>query len=207
VGSPLKLSAKPERRETPLPIDSSNQQKLKNMDIEQLWEKAKEKTEIVRGRVKGLSSVSLTAVPYVFLAESSVNEGNTVVRKGKVIVEKPLIMLPRDAPQFDGFDFEEELGLSQELIQTFLLMRGIRFPSMKYNNMVFDLEVDESPLSKCVDKYKKHLEREENVTTALVLGPEDCWQLSLLLYVASLAGRCAWADIMKLMEGLYRREE
>ena len=177
------------------------------MDIEKLWDKAKEKTEVVRGRVKGLSAVSLTAVPYIFLAESSVNEGNTVVRKGKIIVEKPLIVLPQDSPQFDGFDFEEELGLSQELIQTFLLMRGISFPSMKYNNKIFDLEVDEASLSKCVEKHKKGLEREENVTTALVLGPEDCWQLSLLIYVASLAGRCARADIMKLMNGLYREEE
>ena len=177
------------------------------MDIEKLWERAKKKTEVVRGRVKGLSSVSLTAVPYVFLAESSVNEGNTVVRKGKVIVEKPLIVLPQDAPQFDGFDFEEELGISQELVQTFLLMRGIRFTSLKYNNMVFDLEVEEASLSRCVDKHKRQLEREENVTTALVLGPEDCWQLSLLLYVASLAGRCARTDIMKLMSGLYREEE
>jgi len=72
--------------------------------------------------------------------------------------------------------------------------------------MVSDLEVDENSLFKCAGKHKKMLEREENVTTALVLGPDECWQLSLLLYVASLAGRCMRTDIMKLLNGLYRED-
>jgi len=177
------------------------------MDIEQLWEKAKDRTEVVRGRVKGLSTFSLTAVPYIFLAESSVNEGHTVVRKGKIIVEKPMIVLPEDDPQFEGFDFEEDLGLSQELVQTFFLMRGVRFPSLKYNNTVFELDVDERSLAKNVDIYKRKLEQEENVSTALVLGPEDCWQLSLLLYVAALAGRCARSDIKNMLNKMHREEE
>jgi len=175
-------------------------------DIEQLWEKAKEKTEVVRARVKNLSTFSQTAVPYIFLAESSVNEGNIVVRKGKIIVEKPLIVLPQDMPQFEGFDFEEELNVSQELVQTFFLMRGIRFPSLKYNNTVYELDLEESSLSKSVENHKKRLERKENVSTALVLGPEDCWQFSLLFYIASLVGRCARVDIMNLLNKMYKEE-
>ncbi len=176
------------------------------MDIEQLWEKAKEKTEVVRGRVKGLSTFSQTDVPYVFLAESAVNEGNTVVRRGKVLVERPMVILPQDMPQFEGFDFEEDLDISQELIQTFFLMRGIRFPSLKYNNIVQEIDVDERALSKCVEKHKKHLERAEDVSTALVLGPEDCWQFSLLFYMASLVGRCARTDIMNLLNRMNKDE-
>lgn len=170
------------------------------MDIEQLWEKARAKTEIVRGRIKGLSAFSATVVPYLFLAESSVNEGSTVIRKGKIIVEKPMIVLPQDSPQFDGFDFEEELGLSQELVQTFFLMRGIRFPSLKYNNTVSDLDLSEDTLSQTIAKHKKEMEQKENTSTALVVGPEECWQLSMLIYMASLAGRCAKTDIMSLLE-------
>lgn len=169
------------------------------MDIEKLWEQAKDKTEVVRGRVKALSTYDQTPVPYIFLAESSVNEGNTVVRKGKIIVEKPLIVLPQDMPQFEGFDFEETFEVSQELVQTFFLMRGIRFPSLKYNNTIYELDLDERSLSSCVEAYRKQLEKKENVSTALLLGPEDCWQFSLLFYIASLVGRCAQSDIMNLL--------
>jgi len=170
------------------------------MDIEHTWEKARDKTEIVRGRAKALSTFSHTAVPYIFLAESSVNEGNTVIREGKVIVEKPMIVLPQDLPQFEGFDFEDDFEVSQELIQTFFLMRGIRFPSLKYNNTVYKVDLDENALSIAVKKYKKLLEQKEDVSTALILGPEDCWQFSLLLYIANLVGRCARSDIRNLMD-------
>ncbi|MBF0216653.1 MAG: hypothetical protein HQL30_06645 [Candidatus Omnitrophica bacterium] len=176
------------------------------MDLEELWEKAKEKTEIVRGRVKGLSTVSMTTVPYIFLAESSIHEGHTVVRKGKIIVEKPMIILPREMPQFEGFDFEEDLGFGQDIIQSFFLMRGIRFPSMKYNNTVYELDVEDLTLAKCSKKHRGRLEKEENISTALVLGPEECWQFSLLLYMASLVGRCVRNDILNLLNRMHRDE-
>ncbi|MDD3088657.1 MAG: hypothetical protein PHT95_01770 [Candidatus Omnitrophica bacterium] len=169
------------------------------MDIELLWEKARERTEVIRGRAKGLATFKRTDVPYVFLSESMVNDGHTVIRKGKVLVEKPLILLPEDMPMFEGFDFEEDLKATNEAVQMFLFMRGVRFPSLKYNN-IYKLEISEEPLSKLAEKYKKKFERSENVNTALIIGPDDCWQFSVILYVASLVGRCARADILNLME-------
>lgn len=170
------------------------------MDIEQLWEKAQKKTEVIRGRVKGLSSFEATQVPYIFLAESAVNEGNTVARKGRVFVEKPLILLPENLPQFEGFDIEEDLKVEPETLQTFFLMRGIRFPSLKYNNTIDQLDVEELSLTKSIEKHKKELERKENVNATLIVGPEDCWQFSVLLYMASLVGRCARNDISNLLD-------
>jgi len=170
------------------------------MDIEQLWEKAKEKTEIIRGRIKSLSTFDVTKVPYIFLGESSVNEGNTVVRKGKVIIEKPMILLPEDLPQFEGFEFEEQMEIDQGALQMFFLMRGLRFPSLKYNNSVDALDLDELSLSKCIKKYKQKLEKEENVSAALVIGPEDCWQFSILIYMVSLAGKNIRTDFYNLID-------
>ena len=170
------------------------------MDIEQLWEKAQEKTEIVRGRVKGLPTFRAVKVPYVFLGESVVNEGHTVVRKGKILIEKPMILLPEDLPQFEGFEFEEQLDIEHGSMQMFFLMRGIRFPSLKYNNTIVSLELEETSLAKTANKYKKRLEKRENVKTALILGPEDCWQFSILLYMSQLVGRCVRTDIINIME-------
>ncbi|MFH1877768.1 MAG: hypothetical protein ABH883_03070 [Candidatus Omnitrophota bacterium] len=170
------------------------------MDIEQLWEKAQEKTEVVRGRAKGLLSFARTDVPYIFLSESSVNEGHTVVRKGKVIVEKPMIVLPENMPQFEGFEFEKEMDVDMDTVQMFFLMRGLRLPSLKYNNTIEELELEECSLSKSVEKYKKKLERKEDVVTALILGPDECWQFSLLFYMGALVGRCARTDIMNLLD-------
>jgi hypothetical protein len=177
------------------------------MDIEQLWEKAQEKTEVIRGRVKGLMTFSQTKVPYIFLGESVVNEGHTIVRKGEIVIEKPMIVLPENMPQFDGFDFEEEMDVDMDAVQMFFLLRGLRLPSLKYNNTVQELELEEGPLSKAIEKHKKTLEKEENVNTALIVGPEDCWQFSILLYMGALVGRCAKTDIINLMDRLNDQAE
>ena len=165
--------------------------------------KHRKKTEVIRGRVKALPTFRHARVPYIFLGESVVNEGHTVIRKGKIIIEKPLILLPENMPQFEGFDLEKDLEVEHSTIQTFFMLRGIRFPSLKYCNTVEKLDLDEAPLAKTAKKYQKELEREENVNTVLILGPEDCWQFSIILYMATLIGRCAKNDIINLMERLH----
>ena len=101
------------------------------MDIDQLWEEAQRKTEVIRGRVKALPTFKHARVPYIFLGESIMNEGHTIVRKGKILIEKPMIVLPEDLPQFEGFELEEEMDIGPGSLQMFFLMRGVRFPFFK----------------------------------------------------------------------------
>ena len=169
------------------------------MDIEKTWERALKYTEIIRPRVKPLDTFKTTQLPYVFLAESSVNPGDCVVRKGEVLVEKPSIMLPPDSPQLDGFDFKDALEFQQDMIINFLLVRGIGFPSLKYNNKTYSLDIFEGRLSKAIEKYTHELQKEENVTSGLIIGPEDSWQFSVLIFVGTQIFRSADNDIKSLM--------
>ena len=84
------------------------------MELEELWNRAVEHTEIYRKRATHLQSFSSTECPYIFLGESQVNPGDTVVRKGLVTVHRPLIIRPEHYPKFEGFDFEEELKTNEE---------------------------------------------------------------------------------------------
>jgi len=169
------------------------------MDIEKAWEKALKYTEIIRPRVEPLHTFKTTHLPYVFLAESSVNEGDCVVRKGEVLVEKPSIILPPDSPQLDGFDFKDVSLRQQDTIISFFLVRGIGFPSMKYNNKTYSLDIFEGRLSQAIEKHTHELQKAENVTSGLVIGPEDCWQFSVLIFVGMQILRSTDNDIRKLM--------
>ena len=176
------------------------------MDIHESWEKALKLTEIVRPRVQPLSTFEATQIPYVFMAESVVNHGDTVVRKGEVTVEKPSIILPPYMPQFEGFEFEKNFPGVEDYLTTFLMVRGIRFPSMKYENKVNSLDVREEKLQAEVDHFLKLLQKQENVSTGLVIGPEDCWQFSVLILVCSQILRSADGDLRKIFER-YRNNE
>src|ERR1700704_2554828 len=111
------------------------------MDVHSAWEKALRETNIVRSRITGLQTFGETQVPYVLLSPSMINEGDTVVRTGEVLVHRPTLILPPHAPQLEGFSLEDDDPTSpagghfkEEAMINFLMVRGITLPSMKYDN-------------------------------------------------------------------------
>ena len=176
------------------------------MDIQEAWNKALKQTEIVRPRIEPLSRVASTDLPYIFLAESAVNRGDTVVRKGEVTVEKPAIILPSNLPHFEGFEGDEKSFWNEAGLMQFFLVRGIRFPSFKYNNKTHSVDVYEGGLQKAVRHYLQELQKKENISTGLVLGPEDGWQFSILIFIGSQSSRQAEGDFKNLWERFSRGE-
>ena len=175
------------------------------MDIMDKWEKALKNTEIIRSRIHPLSASETTELPYLFLAESAVNAGDSVVRKGKVFVEKPSIILPENIPQLEGFDFDEELHLNEDTIINFLIVRGVRFPSYRYNNKTYSLDIHEGRLKNAIDHFSDQLQKSENVHTGLIVGPEDCWQFSILIFICTMAAKSADKDIRRLLDDFEKR--
>jgi hypothetical protein len=177
------------------------------MDIQEKWEKALENTEIIRPRIQELSTFSHTDLPYILLSESSINIGDSVVRKGSILVEKPSLILPLGLPRFEGFDFENESDINEDMVANFLIVRGIRFPSLKYNNRTYSLDIFEGRLKKAIESYQDKLQREEDVATGLIVGPEDCWQFSVLIFVCTQVIRSADGDIRKLLDEFKKRDK
>lgn len=174
------------------------------MDIEERWEKAIRETEIERAWFGYLNSSGPTILPYVLLSESLIDNSDTVIREGKVEVTKPLIYLPNNTPIFEGFDFEKE-NISENSLLTFLLVRGVNFPSLKYSNIIYNLEIENKPLKDVIKNYQEELAKKEDIQTGLIIAPDDCWQFSLLIYVAALAVKSAPHDIRKYLEELRKR--
>ena len=169
------------------------------MDIDSFWEKALKETEIVRTRLKPLGTFEDTELPYIFLSKSIAGVNDTAVRKGKIIVSKPSIVLPHQIPQLFGFDFEK-LGLSENSVVNFFLLRGLRYPSLKYNNESYSVDIFEKSLSEARKSFATDLERKEDVHTGLVVGPDDVWPFSVMIFIASVVHRAADADLKKLMD-------
>lgn len=174
------------------------------MDFHQAWARALKETEIVRSRVSLLNTFFDTRVPYILLSPSSINEGDTVVRRGEVLVNRPSLILPPNIPQFEGFDFQKEEGETDNSVLNFLLVRGVALPSLKYNNKTYSLDVFEGNVANAVSFFANRLEREEDVASGLMTGHEDYWQLSLVIFICSQIARNTESDIRRLMDD-YRK--
>ena len=177
------------------------------MDAYEAWARALKNTEIIRPRVQSLLTFKDTHVPYILLSESSINLGDTVVRQGEVIVEKPSLILPPNVPQFNGFDFDEKLGQGKDSVINFLLVRGMSIPSLHYNNKTYMIDIFEGNLNKAISHYKDMLQHQENVQAGLMTGPEDCWQFSLIIYICSQIAKNADIDIRRLLEEYKKKKK
>ena len=172
------------------------------MDLEKLWQKALKKTEIHKARLSTLYTFQPTDLPYILLTESAVNLGDTVVRRGKIRVDKPLIVLPHHHPLFEGFDFAEDFKADDDSVRSFLLLRGLDLPSLKYKNRTYSLDIFEDSLKKAIEYYKDKLQRKEDTHLGLIIGPDDAWQFSVLIYVAAMVSKSATSDIEKYIRRL-----
>lgn len=176
------------------------------MDFERNWETALKTTEIVRARIKPLSTYGTTQLPYVFLCEALSDPKSTLVRKGKIEVEKPSLLLPSNTPQFEGFELGEKLKADVDSLMNFMLVRGVRFPSMKFSNVSDDISLHDGRLSEAIRYHQDLLQKEENLSAGLVVGKESCWQFSILIFAGSQMIKSADGDIKRLLED-YRRKQ
>lgn len=170
------------------------------MDIQKNWDNALRNTRIVRSRIKSLLTFADTNVPYVLLSKSSINIGDTVVRKGDVVIGKPSIILPPNIPQLNGFDFEDKTDFEENMLMNFLMVRGITMPSFKYNNETYSVDVREQGLDQTISHYKEKFQQAEDVHTGLLVAPEECWQFSLLIYLCMQAAKNTEIDIRNFLK-------
>lgn len=175
------------------------------MDLQEAWEKATKETEIIRGRRHPLSPYRTEELSYIFLSESEVNLGDTLIRKGKVVIHRPSIILPPYCPRFEGFEFEKECGVNNEILKTFLVVRGVSLPSFEFTNEIAGMDLCEGSLDNAVNYFLDEFQRTEDINTSLIAGPGDCYQFSILVFVAAMVGLSASSDLEKLMKDLRKR--
>ncbi len=175
------------------------------MDIQEAFEKALKETEIIRSRILSLGTFEDTHVPYVLLSASSINYGDTVVRKGEVLVQKPSLILPPNIPQFEGFDSDDVPVLDSDAMVNYLLVRGVSLPSLRYNNKTSSLDVFEGKVDEAIKYYGNQMQSQENTTAGLLVGPEDVWPFSLLIFISGQIVRNSSTDMRRLLDRWQQR--
>ena len=174
------------------------------MSMEELWYEAIKTTEIVRLPMKKLLTFGMTSFDYVILSQSLVNEGDTVVRKGRMDIDKPQLLLPRNMPQFEGFQTEAS-PVSDEDLMSFFYVRGISFPSLKYRNEPYDLSLYEGSLVQAEKTYVDEVRTREDVGTGVVIGNDDSWQFSVILLGCHMIENALDADLKAIIERVKKR--
>jgi hypothetical protein len=165
-------------------------------NFEERWARATDKTHLHRTRKHDLYTFGATRLPYIFLAESAINVGDTIVRRGEISTEKPAIFLGgSQSPRFEGFQDSEEDQKDQ-----LLFARAFRFPGLNVQNQHMQMELVAREASALCDELMSELDDQRDSRTAVIEGPEDLWGLSLIFYAAQMTSRSAPGNMREMME-------
>ena len=164
--------------------------------FDERWARAFDQTRLHRTRKHDLYTFGATRLPYIFLAESSINTGDTIVRRGEISTDKPAILLGNaEGPRFEGF--QDGDGDQRDQL---LFARAFRFPGLNVQNQSMHMDIVARDMSALCDELMAELELKRDSRTAVIEGPEDLWGLSLIFYAAKMTSRSAPSNMRDFME-------
>lgn len=168
---------------------------------EEKFRKFWEQTKLVRTYKPRLSSYLDIDLPYIFLSQHPELE-RVFVKKGKVYVKKPAIIIPGVTAEFEGFEYGDEIKR-----QVAILTRMIRLPYYKYSHKPIAEEIlDYGYLEEIIERYDKEMEKENDEKTGLIIGNIKGWSISLARYSFEVATKSAPENIKELLERVKRKE-
>ena len=144
-------------------------------------------TEVLRLPSHSLATFGTTNVNYYLLTipvyAELVNEGETVVREGKVSAERPRVVTPSYLTRLEGFG--ENAGRYLEMITR---EHGANMPGLlySYKNEPKGFTIVSDSLDAVAARLSERLDKEGDKLAAIIEGVDDLWDVSLLKFISEL---------------------
>jgi hypothetical protein len=161
---------------------------------------AVEHTEVVRPPQQALATFGVTNIHYYILTEPVYTdllgfEGETVVREGKVIAERPKIVTPYYLLNlFEGF--EHGKGFADYLLGEY----GANEPGLlyRYKNEPAETNVLSTPLETVIENLNQRIDKEGSTLAAIIKGVDELWDVSLMKFIYDMTRYSLHSNVMEL---------
>ena len=161
--------------------------------LHQAWNAVK----IVRDVGYSLFTFGDSDLPYYLISEPSRNKNLVTIQQGKVVVSKPLIYLPDNAPpefcNFFGQDTNEDLV-------RFLLARTAKFQNMKFDNTISSEQFVSDSLEESVAKLNQRLDDDEEDRIAILTAPAGLGGVAVLRHCLERVAASGPGNVTELRE-------
>jgi hypothetical protein len=149
---------------------------------------AVEHSMVLKGPKRSLAAFGATNIHYFLLTEPvyqepGTSQGETVIREGKVVAERPKIVTPTYLLNLEGF--------SAEARQYFEMVRreaGPHAPGLlyTYKNEPANLTIVSENLLSVAGRLTEMIDKEDRRLTAILKGVDELWDISVLKFIVDL---------------------
>ncbi|MCL0056629.1 hypothetical protein M1N81_03620 [Dehalococcoidia bacterium] len=175
------------------------------MDHDAEIEYALRHTELVRPPEQRLNTFGVTKVHYYLLAEPMDSVNETRIREGRVIAERPRIVTPSYLLNvFEGFG-DHARKQAEALLARYGFDPNIL--EYKYRNEMSNTWTLSENISQVILKINEKIDDESDPLAAILKGPDDAWQISLMMFIMSVTRSSVSKNIAELdSRGLFERQ-
>jgi len=157
-------------------------------------------TEVVLQPRQALETFGASVVTYHLISEFPDAVNRIRIRTGKVHSERPQIITPGHFAQqiLDGFgdkarEYADWLQKNNEIVQ--ILRYGIQFRKEHVN-----VEEAHAPLAEVVEQVKATVDKDNNPMSAVIVGADDLWEVSLLKFLRDFIEHSAPVNIRDIRQ-------
>ena len=161
-------------------------------------------TDLVRLPEQRLNTFGVTKVHYYLLTEPMDSVGETRIREGQVIAERPRIVTPGYFLNvFEGFG-DHARKQAEALLNRYGFDPDIL--EYKYKNEMSNTWTLSENIGDVILKISNKIDDESDPLAAILKGPDDAWQISLMMFIMRMTRSSAPKNIAELdSRGLFER--
>lgn len=157
-------------------------------------------TEIVRHPRQHLATFGITNIYYYIVTEPSYQEfteatGETVIREGRVIAERPKIVTPYYLTNLEGFSSD-----ARRYFNMLLEMHGADTPGLfySYKNEPLNLNIVSDSVQAIIEKLNEEIDKKGDPLASIIKGQDDLWDVSLLKFIYEITSRSLRSNVSQL---------
>lgn len=144
-------------------------------------------TQVLRLPSQSLATFGTTNVNYYLLTipvyAEPVNEGETVIREGKVSAERPRVVTPSYLTRLEGFGEN-----ARKYLEMITREHGAHAPGLlySYKNEPKGLTIVSDRLDVVAAGLNERIDKEGDKLAAIIKGVDELWDVSLLKFISEL---------------------
>ena len=159
-----------------------------------------ENTEVLRPPRQALATFGTTNIRYYLVtrpvySEAASAEGETVVREGRVISERPQVVTPTYLINMEGFGDH-----ARHYLEMMIRRFGPHAPGIfyKYRNEPKDLSIVSDTLEAVVQNLNTRIDQAGEQLTAIIKGVDELWDVSLMKFIHEVTASSLGSNISEL---------
>ncbi|MDX9802940.1 MAG: hypothetical protein WCS74_04990 [Dehalococcoidales bacterium] len=157
-------------------------------------------TLIIRPPRQLLDTFGVTNIGYYMVtsptyAEIDKKNNETVIRKGRVIANRPRVVTPYYLSRLEGFSSD-----ARQYFDSLIHQHGANTPGIyyTYRNEPGELNIVSDNMQTVVERLNAEIERNRDPLMAIIKGKDDMWDVSLLKFIHQITSHSMKGNISQM---------